>query len=180
MRIESKDQFEALRSQSLENEATRQQQVLVCCGTGCLASGAKQVAEAFADEIAKRSVDASVQLFVKSTGCHGFCERGPLVVLNPQGILYTKVKPGRVEEIVEKTLVAGEVIPGLLYKDPVSGERVEKYEEVPFYRHQVRVAMRNIGRIDPTDILDAIAHDAYSGVAKALFEMTPDDISPPF
>jgi NADH-quinone oxidoreductase subunit F len=174
MRIESKDQFEALRAQALEINANRKQQVLVCCGTGCLASGSKEVAEAFASEIAKRSIDASVDLFVKPTGCHGFCERGPLVVLNPQGILYTKVKPGRVEEIVDKTLVGGEVIPGLLYKDPVSGERVEKYEEVPFYRHQVRVAMRNIGRIDPTDILDAIAQGAYSGVAKALFEMTPD------
>ena len=176
MRIESRDQFEALRKQSLEIEANRKQQVLVCCGTGCLASGSKEVAEAFADEIAKRSIDATVDLFVKSTGCHGFCERGPLVVLNPQGILYTKVKPGRVEEIVEKTLVGGEVIPGLLYKDPVSGERVEQYEEVPFYRHQVRVAMRNIGRIDPTDILDGIAQGAYSGVAKALFEMSPHEV----
>ena len=176
MRIESNDQFEALRAQALENEANRTQQVLVCCGTGCLASGSKEVAEAFADEIAKRSIDATVDLFVKSTGCHGFCERGPLVVLNPQGILYTKVKPGRVEEIVEKTLVGGELIPGLLYKDPVSGERVEQYEEVPFYRHQVRVAMRNIGRIDPTDILDAIAQGAYSGVAKALFEMSPHEV----
>jgi NADH-quinone oxidoreductase subunit F len=176
MRIESKDQFEALRTQSLENEANRKQQVLVCCGTGCLASGSKKVAEAFADEIAKRSMDATVDLFVKSTGCHGFCERGPLVVLNPQGILYTKVKPGRVEEIVEKTLVGDEVIPGLLYKDPVSGERVEKYNDVPFYKNQVRVAMRNIGRIDPTDILDAISQGAYSGVAKALTEMTPDEV----
>jgi NADH-quinone oxidoreductase subunit F len=176
MRIESKDQFEALQTQAREVEADRTQQVLVCCGTGCLASGAKAVAEVFADEIAKRSVDASVELFVKSTGCHGFCERGPLVVLNPQGILYTRVKPGRVEEIVEKTLVGGEVIPGLLYKEPVSGERVEQYDEVPFYKHQVRVAMRNIGRIDPTDILDAIAHDAYAGAARALFEMTPDGV----
>ena len=176
MRIESKDQFESLKAQALDNEANRKQQVLVCCGTGCLASGSKEVAEAFADEIAKRSMDATVDLFVKSTGCHGFCERGPLVVLNPQGILYTKVKPGRVEEIVEKTLVVGEVIPGLLYKDPVTGERVEQYEEVPFYKNQVRVAMRNIGRVDPTDILDAISHGAYSGVAKALFEMTSNEV----
>jgi NADH-quinone oxidoreductase subunit F len=176
MRIESRDQFETLKAQAGEIDASRRQQVLVCCGTGCLASGAKAVAETFADEIAKRSVDASVDLFVKSTGCHGFCERGPLVVLNPQGILYTKVKPKRVEEIVEKTLIGGEVIAGLLYKEPVSGERVEQYEEVPFYKHQLRVAMRNIGRIDPTDILDAIAHGAYSGVAKALHEMTPDEV----
>ncbi len=176
MRIESRDQFEALQAQARENEANRTQQVLVCCGTGCLASGAKKVAEAFAGEIAKRSLDADVNLFVKSTGCHGFCERGPLVALRPSGILYTKVKPKRVEEIVEKTLIGGEVIRGLLYKEPVSGERIEQYTEIPFYKNQVRVAMRNIGRIDPTSILDAIAEGAYSGLAKALFEMTPDQV----
>jgi NADH-quinone oxidoreductase subunit F len=121
-------------------------------------------------------LDAAVDLFVKHTGCHGFCERGPLVVLQPSGILYTKVKAKHVEEIVEKTLIGGEVIPKLLYKDPASNERIEKYEEIPFYRHQVRVAMRNIGRIDPTDILDAIAEGAYSGLAKALFEMSPDEV----
>ncbi len=176
MRIESRDQFEVLQSQAREIEANQTQQVLVCCGTGCLASGAKKVAEAFAGEIAKRSLDADVNLFVKSTGCHGFCERGPLVALRPSGILYTKVKPGRVEEIVEKTLIGGEVIRGLLYKEPVSGERIEQYTEIPFYKNQVRVAMRNIGRIDPTSILDAIAEGAYSGLAKALFEMTPDQV----
>jgi (2Fe-2S) ferredoxin len=131
MKIESKDQFEALKAQSLENEANRTHQVLVCCGTGCLANGSKAVAETFAAEIAKRSIDATVDLFVKSTGCHGFCERGPLVVVNPQGILYTKVKPGRVEEIVEKTLVGGEVIPGLLYKDPVSGKCAISAASIP-------------------------------------------------
>jgi len=176
MRIESKDRFETLRAQARESNASRTQQVLVCCGTGCLAWGSKKVAEAFASEIAKRSIDATVDLFVKSTGCHGFCERGPLVALQPSGILYTKVKPNRVEEIVEKTLIGGEVIQNLLYKEPVSGERIVKYDEIPFYKNQVRVAMRNIGRIDPTSILDAIAEGAYSGLAKALFEMTPDEV----
>ena len=176
MRIESKDQFEALRAQARESNESRTQQIHVCCGTGCLAWGSKQVAEAFASEVAKRSIDATVDFFVKHTGCHGFCERGPLVALQPSGILYTKVKPSHVEEIVEKTLVGGEVIPKLLYKDPVSDERIEKYEEIPFYRHQVRVAMRNIGRIDPTDILDSIAEGGYSGLAKALSEMTPDEV----
>jgi NADH-quinone oxidoreductase subunit F len=176
MRIESRDQFDELRAQAIKIEENRRQQVLVCCGTGCLASGAKEVAEAFASEIAKRSVDADVELFVKSTGCHGFCERGPLVVLQPKGLLYTKVKPKRVEEIVEKSLIGDEVIRGLLYKEPVSGERIEQYSEVPFYANQVRVAMRNIGRIDPTSILDAIAEGAYEGLAKALFELSPDQV----
>jgi len=176
MRIESRDQFESLQSQARQRNASREQQVLVCCGTGCLASGSKKVAEAFAEEVAKRELDASVGLFVKSTGCHGFCERGPLVVLHPSGILYTKVKPKQVVEIVEKTVIAGETIPGLLYKNPVDGQRIEQYEEIPFYKHQVRVAMRNIGRIDPVDILDAIAEGAYGGLAKALYEMEPDDV----
>ena len=176
MRIESKDQFEALRSQAKEAAESCENKILVCCGTGCLASGAKKVAEAFAEEVARRSVDVSVGLLVKSTGCHGFCERGPLVALQPSGILYTKVKPAQVGDIVEKTVVGGEIIPSLLYKNPVDGERIELYEEIPFYKHQVRVAMRNIGRIDPTDILDAVAEGAYAGLAKALFEMSPDDV----
>ena len=176
MRIESGDQFEALQSQARQRNASREQQILVCCGTGCLASGSKKVAEAFAEEVAKRGLDASVGLFVKSTGCHGFCERGPLVALHPSGILYTKVKPKQVEQIVEETVIGGEIIPGLLYKNPVDGQRIEQYEEIPFYKHQLRVAMRNIGRIDPIDILDAIAEGAYAGLAKALYEMDPDEV----
>jgi NADH-quinone oxidoreductase subunit F len=176
MRIESRDQFEALQGQARQRNASREQQILVCCGTGCLASGSKKVAETFAEEVAKRGLDASVGLFVKSTGCHGFCERGPLVALHPSGILYTKVKPKQVEQIVEKTVIGGEIIPGLLYKNPVDGQRIEQYAEIPFYKHQVRVAMRNIGRIDPIDILDAIAEGAYAGLAKALHEMEPDQV----
>jgi NADH-quinone oxidoreductase subunit F len=176
MRIESRAAFEALREQACQRDASRGSQILVCCGTGCLASGSKQVAEAFAEEVARRGLDTSVALFVKSTGCHGFCERGPLVALQPSGILYTKVKPTHVSQIVEKTVIGGEVIPSLVYKNPVDGERIASYAEIPFYKHQVRVAMRNIGRIDPTDILDAIAAGAYSGLAKALHDMAPEDV----
>ena len=176
MRIESKAQLEALQREAREREAGRRQKALVCCGTGCLASGAKKVAEAFAAEVEARGLAVDVGMHVKSTGCHGFCERGPLVALQPSGILYTKVKPADVPKIVEKTILGGEVIGRLLYKDPATGERIEQYAEVPFYAHQTRVAMRNIGRIDPTDILDAIAEGAYSGLAKALFEMTPDQV----
>ena len=176
MRIESQADFTAMQSAARERNAGRRQQVLVCCGTGCLASGSKKVAEAFAAEVAERGLDAEVATFVKPTGCHGFCERGPLVVLQPAGILYTKVKPGDVAKIIDETLVGGEVIPRLLYKNPVDGERVEQYAEVPFYKHQVRVAMRNIGRIDPTDIDDAIAEGAYEGLARALFELDPQRV----
>jgi NADH:ubiquinone oxidoreductase subunit F (NADH-binding)/(2Fe-2S) ferredoxin/NAD-dependent dihydropyrimidine dehydrogenase PreA subunit len=176
MRIESRTQFEALQSQAQEHTASRRQQVLVCCGTGCLASGSKQVAESFAEEVARRGLEVSIGMFVKTTGCHGFCERGPLVVLLPSGVLYTKVKPKQVAEIIETTVIGGEIIPRLVYKNPADGQRISSYEEIPFYKHQVRVAMRNIGRVDPTDILDAISHGAYSGLAKALHDMTPEQV----
>ncbi len=155
MRIESSDQFEAFQLEAREREVGRKKKVLVCCGTGCLATGAKEVAEAFAHEIAERDLDVELGLGVKSTGCHGFCERGPLVVLQPEGLLYTKVQAKRVPEIVEKTILGREIIPGLLYKNPADNERIPAYEEIPFYKNQVRVAMRNIGRIDPTDLVDA-------------------------
>ncbi len=176
MRIESRAQFEAFQEQARSREAGRAQKILVCCGTGCLASGSKLVAEAFAAQVAERGLDAEVGLFVKTTGCHGFCERGPLVVFQPSGILYTKVKPTQVEQIIDTTVIGGEVIPRLLYKNPVDGQRIEQYAEIPFYKHQTRVAMRNIGRIDPTDLEDAVAEGAYSGLARALFEMTPDEV----
>jgi NADH-quinone oxidoreductase subunit F len=176
MRIESQDQFEALQSQARALSASRDRQILVCCGTGCLASGSKQVAESFAEGVAKRGIDASVEIFVKGTGCHGFCERGPLVVLQPSGVLYSKVKTRDVDQILDETVLGGEVIQRLLYKDPVDGQRITKHEEIPFYANQVRVAMRNIGRIDPTDILDAISEGAYAGLAKALCEMTPEEV----
>jgi len=176
MRIESKDQFEAFQASARQREDSHKRKVLVCCGTGCLATGAKDVAEAFVHEVEERGLDIEVGLGVKSTGCHGFCERGPLVVFQPEGLLYTKVKAKQVPEIIEKTILGEELIPGLLYKNPVNNERISAYEEIPFYKNQVRVAMRNIGRIDPTDLMDAIAHDAYSGVAKALYEMTPDEV----
>jgi len=176
MRIESRQQFEELQGKARGRNTDRKQQILVCCGTGCLASGAKEVAEAFAEQVEQRELDVSVGLFVKSTGCHGFCVRGPLVVLQPSGILYTKVKAKQVEQIIDTTVIGGEVITKLLYKNPVNGERIVDYAEVPFYKHQKRVAMRNIGRIDPTDITDAIAEGAYDGLAKALFDLTPDEV----
>jgi len=176
MRIESIAQFAELQEQARERATSRLQQIMVCCGTGCLASGSKKVAEAFAAEVAKRGLDASVGMFVKTTGCHGFCERGPLVALLPSGILYTKVKPSNVEQIIDKTVLGGEVIPSLTYKNPADGKRISAYAEIPFYKHQTRVAMRNIGHIDPTDILDAIAEGAYAGLAKALGGMTPEAV----
>jgi NADH:ubiquinone oxidoreductase subunit F (NADH-binding)/(2Fe-2S) ferredoxin/Pyruvate/2-oxoacid:ferredoxin oxidoreductase delta subunit len=176
MRIESAAAYDEFRRRALDSAAAHRQEVLVCCGTGCLANGSMRVAETFTTELQARGLTAEVGTFTKRTGCHGFCQRGPLVVIQPAGILYTQVKPKDVAEICEKTVAGGTVIPRLLYKDPADKTRVEHYSDVPFYANQTRVAMRNIGRIDPTDIADAIGHDAYAGLVKAMFEMTPEQV----
>jgi NADH-quinone oxidoreductase subunit F len=99
-----------------------------------------------------------------------------LVIVQPEGILYTKVKPKSARTIIERTVKRGEVVESLLYRVPGSKQTIERYADVPFYRHQTRVAMRNIGRVDPADIHDGLAHGAYGGLAKALFEMSPEQV----
>jgi len=176
MRIESKKAFEKFAAAARKNRPDGRPQVLVCCGTGCLANGSAKVAEAFAAEMARIKIKGKVATFTKKTGCHGFCERGPLVVIQPSGVLYTRVKVKDVPEIVEKTVAGGETITRLLYRDPVSKKRVEGYADVPFYANQTRVAMRNIGKVDPASLEDAVAHGAYAGLARALFELTPEQV----
>jgi NADH-quinone oxidoreductase subunit F len=176
MRIESRERFEILRTRATEEAAKRKAEILVCCGTGCLANGAMRVADAFARQVGEKGLEAEVGLFTKKTGCHGFCEKGPLVALRPSGILYTRVRVANVEQILEKTIRNGEVIERLLYTNPADDGKIEQYADIPFYKNQTRVAMRNIGNIDPTEIEDALAAGAYAGMARALFEMTPDQV----
>ena len=109
-RLASRFAFERAVERARARGHERRSHVLVCCGTGCLANGAAPVADAFAEAIAADGLAASLGLFEKRTGCHGFCERGPLVVIQPAGILYTKVKPKTVRTIVERTIKKGEVI----------------------------------------------------------------------
>jgi NADH:ubiquinone oxidoreductase subunit F (NADH-binding)/(2Fe-2S) ferredoxin/Pyruvate/2-oxoacid:ferredoxin oxidoreductase delta subunit len=177
MRIESKAAFEAVRDEAVARHVTRATRVLVCCGTGCLANGAAAVADRFRDVLAEKGLKTPVGTFVKRTGCHGFCQRGPLVVIEPAGVLYTKVTPADVATIVETSVIGDGVVTKLLYRDPVDRKtRIANYADIPFYKHQTRIALRNIGRIDPEDITDAVAHGAYAGLVRALFEMTPDGV----
>ncbi len=147
--------------------------IAVCAGTGCKAFGAMEVHEAFRLALEKHGLAGTWHL--RATGCHGFCERGPLVLFFPEGRLYQRVKPEDVEEIVTRTLVGGEVIERLLYQDPVSGERFEREHDIPFYRHQRRLVLAQNGQIDPTSIDDYIALDGYQGLARAL-AMPPEAV----
>ena len=148
--------------------------VTVCAGTGCRAYGAEALADGFEKEIEKRGLGR--QVGIRRTGCHGFCERGPLVVIQPKGICYLHAQVKDIPEIVDKTLLGDKVVDRLLYLDEENGRRVPQVEEIPFYKHQKRVLLENNVLIDATSILDYIAVGGYSALAKVLTEMTPEAV----
>ena len=175
MRLGSIKDLEKRRAQAVAGKDKVKEIILVCAGTGCLASGSAEVADAFRDELKKHGIDMEVRLQVKTTGCHGFCERGPIVTFVPSGVLYQRVQPKHVPEIVEKTVLGKETIKKLTYKDPKSKKYVEQYKEIPFYALQTRIALRNIGQIDPRSLDDYLARGGFVGLAKAL-KMKPGEV----
>lgn len=148
--------------------------IRVCCGTGCLANGSKAVAEEFRKQIAETGADLAVECEIKETGCNGFCENGPLVTIVPDAISYYRVKPKDVTDILEKTIRGGETVDRLLYKND-QGEYVRSQDENPFYAPQLKIALRNIGKIDPGSVKDYMDHDGYKALVMAL-KMSPDEI----
>ncbi len=172
IRLGSMGELESLRSELLAAEDPDAPMIIVCHGTGCIANDSPAVAQALKDALAAAGENIKVMPGIKTTGCHGFCSRGPLVIIKPQNIFYQQVKPKDAEEIVEKTILGGEAVERLLYIHPQSGEKISTTEEIPFYAGQQRVVLSNIGQIDPTDIDDALRAGAYAGLAKAL-QMEP-------
>ncbi|HVI41700.1 MAG TPA: NAD(P)H-dependent oxidoreductase subunit E, partial [Anaerovoracaceae bacterium] len=138
-------------------------EILVCCGTGCLANGSQAVADRF--RAASSDLDVEVKPYVKKTGCNGFCENGPMVTILPDHITYYKVHPADVEEILAS--LGGNAVERLLYKND-EGKPVHAREENPFYASQLKIALRNTGIVDPGSIDDYIKRDGYKGLAKAL------------
>ncbi len=173
-KIESLQAFEQYR-RALETERTKYTAtVSVCGGTGCHAHGCRAVYDAFEAEIAKRGLEGSVEL--KMTGCHGFCEMGPLVVIWPLDIFYKQVVPDDVPLIVEHSLLGGEAVEELLYQEPSNGGKIAREDDIPFYSKQMRVLLDMNGKINPRNIDDYIVHGGYAALAKALFEMEPEEI----
>ncbi|SPD71914.1 NADH-quinone oxidoreductase subunit F [uncultured Desulfobacterium sp.] len=150
--------------------------IIVCHGTGCLANGSPNVAEALRQAIKEAGIAAKVVPQIKTTGCHGFCSRGPLVIMQPAGIFYQRVQPDDAQEIIQATLVEGRPVERLLYEDTKTGERIIHDYEIPFYKHQQRIVLKNIGKIDPTDIYDTIGAGGYLALAKVLSRMSPADV----
>ncbi|MCI7733233.1 MAG: 4Fe-4S binding protein [Dysosmobacter sp.] len=158
--------------------------VLICAGTGCIAGGAMKIYDNIKAECEKRGLqvyvglkhdtDEEKSLHVKMSGCHGFCEMGPLVHIEPMGVMYIHVKPEDCREIIEKTVLGGEIIDRLVYH--LDGVAYPRQEDIPFYKKQHRVVLENCGRSDAEDIEEYIAKGGYSGFEKAMFEMTDEEI----
>jgi NADH-quinone oxidoreductase subunit F len=145
-------------------------EVLVCCGSGC--PGSEDIRRRLEEEIAKNNVKASV----KPTGCHGFCQRGPTVLMEPEDILYCQVTEDDVPEIVKSHLGENKIVDRLLYTDPLTGQAVPRYADVKFYHEQERIILRNCGHINPEKIDDYLERGGYGSLKKALFEMTPETV----
>ena len=148
--------------------------ITVCCGTGCHAQGAETIVGVFREEIRKRGLEKSVD--IRTTGCHGFCERGPIVLIHPEGIFYGGIKIRDIPEIVSETIINGKIVDRLLYRDPITKKKIVREQDIPFYKQQKRIVFGNNGILDPTDIKDYIALDGYQALIKALRDMTPEEV----
>jgi NADH-quinone oxidoreductase subunit F len=173
-RISSVEQLDTLRDNIQRKQGAVTRCLTLCGGTGCRAYGCMEVVEAFKKELKSRGLAGKVA--VKSTGCHGFCERGPMVLISPEGIFYEQIRIQDVPEIVEKTLLGNEVIERLLYKDPKTGTPILKESDIPFYRLQNRFLLGQNLVIDPTSIEDYVAQGGYRALWKALARMSPEQI----
>lgn len=148
--------------------------VLICGGTGCKSAGSKEVQLAFSRAIEAKGL--SDEVMVVETGCHGFCEHGPLVIVYPEGTFYCQVKAEDVEEIVESHLFKGRIVERLLYHEPLTHESIPNYSEINFYKKQHRLVLENCGAINPEQIEEYIAVGGYEALAKAVTTMSPEDV----
>jgi NADH-quinone oxidoreductase subunit F len=158
--------LEELRRTILAGRDPKKRLLTLCKGTGCGAYGAARAADALREEIKKHNLEDQVGLVV--TGCHGFCEKGPILVIRPEDIFYHGVRPEDAAEIIGETMVHGRIVERLLYKDPNTGKTVVHEHDIPFYKHQTRLVFGSNGKLDPTRIEDYIAIGGYSALAKAL------------
>ena len=179
------DEFRDLYKNAVD---AQKKKILICAGTGCVAGGSLKIYARLIELLKEKGVDCVVSLAdephdadfhkgsvgVKRSGCHGFCEMGPLVRIEPGGLLYTKVKVEDCEEIVEKTIIGDEYIDRLAYKQ--NGVIYKQQEEIPFYKMQSRIVLEHCGHIDATSIKEYLAIGGYRAVEKALFDMSHEDI----
>jgi NADH-quinone oxidoreductase subunit F len=173
-RINSPEELEKFREEILSQRDPSKPSISICAGAGCLASGAGDVIAAFKAEIETQNLKADVS--TKGTGCPGFCERGPIVVIYPEEICYLQVKPEDVPDIISQTIKDKKVVDRLLYLDPDTGERVIHESDIPFYKNQERNVLCTNIKLDSKSIDDYLAIGGYSALSKALFRMTREQV----
>ena len=176
-RINSASELEAFRKDILSKRDPKEPCISVCTGTGCLALGAAKVVAALKEEIKKQGLENKVGVVdIKETGCPGFCERGPIIVIHPEEICYLQVQPGDAGEIVSQTILAKKVIDRLLYAVPGADEKITRESEIPFYKNQMRNLIGNNIKIDPKSLEDYLAVGGYTALVKALFQHSPEQV----
>ncbi len=181
--LKSREDLKSLREVYINSSKKEDKKILVCAGTGCVAGGSLDIYQRFIDIMREKGINCSVELQkephdnsigIKRSGCHGFCEMGPLVRIEPQGYLYTKVKIDDCMEIIEKTIENDEIVERLAYKK--DGKVYKVQEEIPFYKKQTRIVLEHCGHIDATSINEYLSIGGYTAFEKALFDMSQDDI----
>ena len=183
-RINTRAELEQKREHFIQCLATQDKQILICGGTGCVAGGSLKIYDRLKELMEERDIACTVQLEeephdhsigLKKSGCHGFCEMGPLLRIEPMGWLYIKVKVEDCEDIIEQSILGDQVVDRLVYRDK-DGTPYQRQDDIPFYKQQTRVALEHCGHINAESIREYIAMGGYSAVAKALFDMTPEGI----
>lgn len=173
-RMNSVSELEEQRKRALSERDPDKPSIAICAGMGCLSLDNGRVISAFEKEIKTKKLKTKVD--IRATGCHGYCEKGPLVVIYPEEICYVEVTPKDVPEIVSQTVLGKKVIDRLIYKDPDTGQKAARQSEIPFYKNQMRHIMGHNSRIDPRSIDDYLAVGGYSALSKSLLEMSPEEV----
>ncbi|MGC2063304.1 MAG: NADH-ubiquinone oxidoreductase-F iron-sulfur binding region domain-containing protein [Thermodesulfovibrionales bacterium] len=172
-RLNNINDLKSLRVQLKEDTFNAEKnRVRVCCGTACLASGSKKLVAGLEEESSRRGID----LEIVKTGCQGLCQKGPVMKVEPHGFFYQKVKGADAKELIAHTFAAGKSLRSLLYRDSFMSDPIEEVENVPFYKKQLRIALRNNGLVDPNNILHYIAVGGYSAAEKMFGSMKSDDV----
>ncbi len=148
--------------------------IAVCMGTGCTSSASAELRQALREELGKHDLDGQVE--VRRTGCFGFCEQGPIVIVQPGEIFYCQVRPRDAKAIVEQHVLSNQLVDRLLYREPSSGATRERWHDIGFYGKQQRILLENCGIIDPENVTHYLEHKGYQALRKALTQMTPEEV----
>ena len=173
-RLNSVVELERMREELLSLRSDSAKSVHICTGPGCAAKGSVRLYELFCTAVKKADTDVKVQ--AKGVGCHGLCECGPVVIIQPGDVFYQRVEEPDVAEIFRETILGGRLVKRLLYQNPSTGEIADTVDKIPFYKVQQRIALAYNGLIDPTKITEYIAQGGYSALSKVLSSMTPEDV----